>query len=164
MLGLVRFGVLLNAGKHSSLQQIGARLVHASLPASYTHGRWNQIIPLLSLTCWHNYHLVFHGWFDRNLIDLKIYCNCTISLYSCWRWCHRTIVKCSVCFVLKTNILSNPCKFITLFLKYCIIFQFVLFNSTKTINGRHITHDQYILHNLCSFPNIKELKVIYDVS
>ena len=67
MLGLASFGVHLNAGKHGCLPQIVARLMHATLPASYKQGRGYKIIPLLSLTCCDKYHLVFYGCFHRNL-------------------------------------------------------------------------------------------------
>ena len=52
-LGLVCFGIHMNADEHGGLQQLVNRLMHATLQVSYRLGRGYQIIPRLSLTCWH---------------------------------------------------------------------------------------------------------------
>ena len=46
-LGLVCLSVHFNAGKHGGLQQIVARLMHATLPVSCIEGCENQIVPRL---------------------------------------------------------------------------------------------------------------------
>ena len=50
----------------------------ASIQYPTTQGRGNRIILLLSLICWHEYHLVFYGCSHRNLINYKIYSKSTI--------------------------------------------------------------------------------------
>ena len=56
------FQRFVDADKYGGLQQSVARLMHTTLSVSYTQGRREQIIPLLSLTC----HLVLYGCFRMN--------------------------------------------------------------------------------------------------
>ena len=61
------FGLFRRSLEYVCLEQIAARLMHATLQVSGTHDRRYQIILPLSLARWHKYHLGFYGCSHRNV-------------------------------------------------------------------------------------------------